>query len=69
MRGYPEAMGRPVAVPPSRRWPDRISRISPRRYARIASHIEAIELRARQAQVQQRAWAAVPDPRWHRGRR
>ena len=70
MREYPQAISeRRVVVAPGRRWPDWINRITPRDLARAGRRAEVIERRARQAQAQERAWAAIPDPRWHRGRR
>jgi hypothetical protein len=70
MRTYQQVIGeRSVAGSPGRRWPERISWMRPRWPSRASRSIEVIQRRARQAQVQERAWGSVPDPRWHRGRR
>jgi hypothetical protein len=70
MRAYQQAIGeRPVAVSPGRRWPERISRMRPSRRDRAGRSVEVIQRRVRQAQLQDRAWNYVPDPRWSGGRR
>lgn len=68
MRSYSQTIGeRSLAVVPGRRWPERISRIRPSGRARADRRVEAIERRMRQAQVQDRVWGYVPDPRWYWG--
>jgi hypothetical protein len=70
MRSYQQVIGeRSVAVSPGRRWSGRISWMRQRRPSRAGRSIDVIQRRVRQAQVQERAWGSVPDPRWYRGRR
>ena len=67
MRSYPQVIGkRPVVVAPGRRWWERISRMRRGRRERASRSVDVIR---RQAQLEQRAWDHIPDPRWHRGRR
>jgi hypothetical protein len=70
MRTNEQIIGkRPVVVSPGRRWPEPISRMKPSWPPRASRSVDEIQRRARQAQVQERSWGSVPDPRWHRGRR
>jgi hypothetical protein len=70
MRSYSEAIGkRSVAVSPGRRWPEWISRLRSSRRDRAGWPVEMIQRRAYESRSQQRIWASIPDPRWHRGQR
>ena len=70
MRTYQQVIGeRPVAVSPGRRWPGRITRMGRSRSERAGRSIDVVLRSVRQAQMQQRVWEYIPDPRWHRGRR